>query len=36
MPLETGYYEVYYQPSVELVDINGTPIECITPSLTSP
>jgi cation diffusion facilitator CzcD-associated flavoprotein CzcO len=32
VPLETGYYEVYNQPNVELVDINDTPIECITPS----
>jgi cation diffusion facilitator CzcD-associated flavoprotein CzcO len=31
VPLETGYYEVYNQPSVELVDINETPIERITP-----
>jgi len=32
IPLETGYYEVYNQPNVELVDINETPIECITPN----
>jgi len=32
VPLETGYYEVYNQPNVELVDINDTPIESITPS----
>jgi cation diffusion facilitator CzcD-associated flavoprotein CzcO len=32
VPLETGYYEVYNQPNVELVDINDTPIERITPS----
>ena len=32
VPLETGYYEVYNQPNVELVDINDTPIECITPT----
>jgi cation diffusion facilitator CzcD-associated flavoprotein CzcO len=32
VPLETGYYEVYNQPNVELVDINETPIECITPT----
>src|SRR5206468_3803950 len=31
VPLETGYYEVYNQPNVELVDINETPIERITP-----
>lgn len=32
VPLETGYYEVYNQPNVELVDINDIPIERITPS----
>jgi cation diffusion facilitator CzcD-associated flavoprotein CzcO len=32
VPLETGYYEVYNQPNVELVDINDTPIERITPN----
>jgi len=32
VPLETGYYEVYNQPNVELVDINETPIERITPN----
>ncbi len=32
VPLETGYYEAYNQPNVELVDINETPIERITPS----
>ncbi len=26
-PLENGYYEVFNQPNVELVDINETPIE---------
>ncbi len=31
LPLETSYYEVYNQPNVRLVDINETPIECITP-----
>ena len=31
LPLESGYYEVYNQPNVRLVDINETPIECITP-----
>ena len=30
MPLETGYYEVYNQPNVELVDLRETPIERIT------
>ena len=32
VPLETRYYEVYNQPNVELVDINETPIERITPA----
>ena len=32
VPLETGYYEVYNQPNVTLVDINETPIERITPT----
>ena len=32
LPLETHYYEVYNQPNVELVDIQATPIECVTPS----
>ena len=32
VPLETGYYEVYNQPNVELVDINETPIERVTPT----
>ncbi|MDQ1748912.1 MAG: hypothetical protein QOD07_3175 [Frankiaceae bacterium] len=32
VPLETHYYEVYNQPNVELVDINETPIERITPA----
>jgi cation diffusion facilitator CzcD-associated flavoprotein CzcO len=32
MPLETGYYEVYNQPNVELVDIKATPIEVVTES----
>lgn len=31
LPLESGYYEVYNQDNVLLVDINETPIECITP-----
>ena len=30
VPLESGYYEVYNQPNVELVDINRTPIERVT------
>jgi cation diffusion facilitator CzcD-associated flavoprotein CzcO len=30
VPLETGYYEVYNQDNVELVDITETPIERIT------
>jgi cation diffusion facilitator CzcD-associated flavoprotein CzcO len=29
---ETGYYEVYNQPNVDLVDISDTPIERITPT----
>jgi cation diffusion facilitator CzcD-associated flavoprotein CzcO len=32
VPLESGYYEVYNQPNVNLVDLNETPIERITPS----
>ncbi|HYZ41651.1 MAG TPA: NAD(P)/FAD-dependent oxidoreductase [Stellaceae bacterium] len=32
VPLESGYYEVYNQPNVKLVDISETPIECITPT----
>ena len=31
VPLESGYYEVYNQPNVSLVDINETPIERVTP-----
>jgi len=31
IPLESGYYEVYNQDNVLLVDIRETPIECITP-----
>jgi cation diffusion facilitator CzcD-associated flavoprotein CzcO len=31
LPLETFYYEVYNRPNVELVDIQETPIERITP-----
>ena len=32
VPLESGYYEVYNQPNVRLVDINETPIARITPT----
>jgi cation diffusion facilitator CzcD-associated flavoprotein CzcO len=32
VPLEGGYFEVYNQPNVRLVDINETPIERITPA----
>src|SRR6266704_2983237 len=32
VPLESGYYEVYNQPNVRLVDIRATPIERITPT----
>ncbi len=32
VPLESGYYEVYNQPNVRLVDLRDTPIERITPS----
>ena len=31
VPLESGYYEVYNRPNVELVDLNSTPIERIVP-----
>lgn len=31
VPMETGYYEVYNQSNVELVDIRENPIERITP-----
>jgi cation diffusion facilitator CzcD-associated flavoprotein CzcO len=31
VPLESGYFEVYNQPNVKLVDLNEMPIECITP-----
>jgi len=31
VPLESGYFEVYNQPNVELVDLLETPIERITP-----
>src|SRR5437870_951844 len=32
VPLESGYFEVYNQPNVQLVDIKETPIERITPT----
>ena len=32
VPLETHYYEVFNQENVELVDINETPIQTITPN----
>jgi cation diffusion facilitator CzcD-associated flavoprotein CzcO len=32
VPLESGYFEVYNQPNVKLVDINQTPIDRITPT----
>jgi cation diffusion facilitator CzcD-associated flavoprotein CzcO len=32
VPMETKYYEVYNQDNVELIDINETPIERITPA----
>jgi cation diffusion facilitator CzcD-associated flavoprotein CzcO len=32
VPLESGYYEVFNQPNVELVDVRDTPIERITRS----
>ncbi len=32
VPLETKYYEAYNRDNVHLVDINETPIECITPA----
>jgi len=30
--VDTGYWETYNRPNVTLVDIRGTPIECITPA----
>lgn len=30
VPMETGYYEAYNRENVELIDLNETPIECIT------
>ena len=32
VPLESGYYEVYNQPNVKLVDLRATPITRITPT----
>ena len=32
VPMETRYYEAYNRDNVHLVDINETPIECITPA----
>jgi cation diffusion facilitator CzcD-associated flavoprotein CzcO len=32
VPLESGYFEVYNQPNVRLIDITETPIERITPT----
>ena len=32
VPLESGYFEVYNQPNVRLIDINETPIDRITPT----
>jgi cation diffusion facilitator CzcD-associated flavoprotein CzcO len=32
VPLESGYFEVYNQPNVKLIDITETPIERITPA----
>lgn len=31
LPLESGYFEVYNQPNVNLVDLQKTPIERVTP-----
>ena len=31
VPMESGYFEVYNQPNVELVDLGETPIERVTP-----
>ncbi len=30
VPLESGYYEAYNRPNVQLVDLKKTPIECLT------
>jgi cation diffusion facilitator CzcD-associated flavoprotein CzcO len=32
VPMESGYYEVFNQPNVRLVDLRDTPIERITPT----
>ena len=32
MPLESGYFRVYNQPNVTLVDLTETPIRRITPT----
>jgi cation diffusion facilitator CzcD-associated flavoprotein CzcO len=32
VPLESGYFETYNRDNVLLVDVNETPIECITPN----
>ncbi len=32
VPLESGYFDVYNQPNVKLVDLSETPIERITPA----
>ncbi len=32
VPLESGYYEVFNQPNVELVDLKATPFKRITPT----
>ncbi|OHD04884.1 MAG: cyclohexanone monooxygenase [Sphingopyxis sp. RIFCSPHIGHO2_01_FULL_65_24] len=31
VPMETGYYEVFNQPNVDLVDVNADPLRAITP-----
>jgi cation diffusion facilitator CzcD-associated flavoprotein CzcO len=30
VPLESGYYEAYNRPNVQLIDLHKTPIECLT------
>jgi cation diffusion facilitator CzcD-associated flavoprotein CzcO len=32
VPLESGYFEAYNRDNVTLIDVNETPIECITPN----
>jgi cation diffusion facilitator CzcD-associated flavoprotein CzcO len=32
VPLESGYFEAYNRDNVSLIDLNETPIECITPA----